>query len=143
MTADEAQRTTLEKVRVLQRKLYRAAKAQPQRTFGVLFDKVCSLEVLWVAWAQVRRNRGAAGVDGETIESIEAKGTLWGSGANARVGGDDEEMQRFVSIEDLFKGRHFDRQISMRCVRRCKPERIVPHVECFLNRVICTHPPNR
>ncbi len=42
---DEAQRTTLEKVRVLQRKLYRAAKAQPQRTFGVLFDKVCSLEV--------------------------------------------------------------------------------------------------
>ena len=77
MTADEAQRTTLEKVRVLQRKLYRAAKAQPQRTFGVLFDKVCSLEVLWVAWEQVRRNRAAAGVDGKTIESIEAKGTLW------------------------------------------------------------------
>ncbi len=77
MTADEAQRTTLEKVRVLQRKLYRAAKAQPQRTFGVLFDKVCSLEVLWFAWEQVRRNRGAAGVDGETIESIEARGTLW------------------------------------------------------------------
>ena len=76
MTADEAQRTTLEKVRVLQRKLYRAAKAQPQRTFGVLFDKVCSLAVLWVAWEQVRRNRGAAGVDGETIETIEAKGTL-------------------------------------------------------------------
>ena len=64
---NEAQRTTLEKVRVLQRKLYRAAKAQPQRTFGVLFDKVCSLEVLWFAWEQVRRNRGAAGVDGETI----------------------------------------------------------------------------
>ena len=77
MTAQKAQRTTLEKVRVLQRKLYRAAKAQPQRTFGVLFDKVCSLEVLWFAWEQVRRNRGAAGVDGETIESIEAKGTLW------------------------------------------------------------------
>ena len=57
MTADEAQRATLEKVRVLQRKLYRAAKAQPQRTFGVLFDKVCSLEVLWFAWEQVRRNR--------------------------------------------------------------------------------------
>ena len=74
MTAPKAQCTPLEKVRVLQRKLYRAAKAQPQRKFGVLFDKVCSLEVIWVAWEQVRRNRGAGGVDGETIESIEAKG---------------------------------------------------------------------
>ena len=75
MTARKAQCTPLEKVRVLQRKLYRAAKAQPHRTFGVLFDKICSLEVLWVAWEQVRRNRGAAGVDGETIEAIETKGT--------------------------------------------------------------------
>ncbi len=30
--------------------------------------------------------------------------------------GDDEEMQRFVPIEDLFKGRHFDRQIIVLCV---------------------------
>src|SRR4051812_5288829 len=76
VTAQKAQRTPKEKVRVLQRKLYRAAKAQPQRTFGVLFDKVCSLDVLWTAWEQVRRNRGAAGVDGETIEAIEARGAL-------------------------------------------------------------------
>jgi hypothetical protein len=34
-----------------------------------------------------------------------------GSGANARVTGDDDEMQRFVPIEDVFKGRNFDRQI--------------------------------
>jgi putative transposase len=27
------------------------------------------------------------------------------------VAGEDEEMQRFVPIEDVFKGRHFDRQI--------------------------------
>ena len=74
MTAPKAQCTPLEKVRVLQRKLYRAANAQPQRTFGVLFDKVCNSEVLWVAWSQVRRNRGAAGVDGATIESIEVQG---------------------------------------------------------------------
>jgi RNA-directed DNA polymerase len=74
VTAHKAQRTPKEKVRVLQRKLYRAAKAQPQRTFGVLYDKVCSLEVLWVAWEQVRRNRGAPGIDGETVEAIAAKG---------------------------------------------------------------------
>jgi hypothetical protein len=64
VTAPKAQCTPFEKVRVLQRKLYRAAKAQPQRTFGVLYDKVCRLEVLEMAWDQVRRNRGAAGVDG-------------------------------------------------------------------------------
>jgi RNA-directed DNA polymerase len=40
----------------------------------VLYDKVCSLEVLWVAWEQVRRNRGAPGIDGETVEAIAAKG---------------------------------------------------------------------
>src|SRR5206468_3383142 len=74
VTAQLAQRTPKEKVRVLQRKLYRAAKAQPERTFGVLYDKVCQEEVLWVAWEQVRRNRGTAGVDGETIEAIEANG---------------------------------------------------------------------
>ena len=34
----------------------------------------------------------------------------------ARVRDDDEEMQRFVPIEDLFKGRHFDRQIIVLCV---------------------------
>ena len=39
-----------------------------------------------------------------------------GSSANARVAGDDEEMQRLVPIEDLFKGRHFDGQIIILCV---------------------------
>jgi hypothetical protein len=29
---------------------------------------------------------------------------------------DDEQMRRFVPIEDLFKGRHFDRQIIVLCV---------------------------
>ena len=72
MTAQRVQCTPVEKVRVLQRKLYRAAKAQPTRTFGVVYDKVCSKEVLDVAWNQVRRNRGAAGIDGETIDTIEA-----------------------------------------------------------------------
>jgi RNA-directed DNA polymerase len=76
VTARKAQCAPFEKVRVLQRELYRAAKAQPQRTFGVLYDKVCRLDVLEVAWAQVRRNRGTAGIDGETIEAIEERGVL-------------------------------------------------------------------
>jgi hypothetical protein len=39
---------------------------------------------------------------------------LGGSGANAS--GTDEEMQQFVPIENLFRGRHFDRQIIVLCV---------------------------
>jgi hypothetical protein len=38
--------------------------------------------------------------------------------ANAWVAGDEEEMQRFVPIEDLFKKRHFDRQIIILSVAR-------------------------
>lgn len=63
-----------EKVRVLQRELYRAAKAQKERRFGVLYDKLYRPDVLRAAWEQVRANRGAAGVDGRTIEAIEREG---------------------------------------------------------------------
>jgi group II intron reverse transcriptase/maturase len=71
--ADEAQYTR-QRVRVLQRKLYRAAKVDLRRTFGVLYDKVYQADVLRVAWSQVRQNDGAAGIDGETIAAIEARG---------------------------------------------------------------------
>jgi transposase-like protein len=32
------------------------------------------------------------------------------------VAGDEEEMQRFVPIEDVFEGRHFDGQIIILCI---------------------------
>jgi RNA-directed DNA polymerase len=72
--ADEAQHTRCERVRVLQRKLYRAAKEAPQRKFGVLYDKVYRRDVLEEAWRRVRRNRGSAGVDKQTIEAVEGYG---------------------------------------------------------------------
>ena len=74
MTVDDGSTQAALKVQELQRKLYRAAKAQPKRTFGILHDKVCSEMVVRTAFEQVRRNRGAAGVDGVTVESIEASG---------------------------------------------------------------------
>jgi RNA-directed DNA polymerase len=67
----KAQNTPLDKVRVLQRKLYLAAKANPKRKFGVLYDKVCREDVLRSAYAQVRANRGAPGVDQQSFEIIE------------------------------------------------------------------------
>ena len=74
MIAQKAQHTPQEKVRVLQRKLYRAAKEAPQRKFGVLYDKIYRRDVLGEAWRRVRRNRGSAGVDKQTIEEVEAYG---------------------------------------------------------------------
>ena len=40
-----------------------------------------------------------------------------GSGANAPKTGDDGQMPRFVRTEELFKGRHFDEEIVVLCVR--------------------------
>jgi retron-type reverse transcriptase len=72
--APRAQDTPLDKVRVLQQTLYRRAKAQPQRTFGVLADKVWRADVLDRAWDQVKANRGAPGVDGVSIAAVEQQG---------------------------------------------------------------------
>lgn len=74
MIAEQAQDTTREKVRVLQRKLYRATKEAPQRKFGVLYDKVYREDVLIEAWLQVRRNQGSAGVDKQTLADVETYG---------------------------------------------------------------------
>lgn len=67
----QAENTAFEKVRVLQRKLYLAAKMDPKRKFGVLYDKVCSDLVLQMAWKQVKTNKGASGVDNLSIKQIE------------------------------------------------------------------------
>jgi group II intron reverse transcriptase/maturase len=61
-------------VRELQRTLYRAAKADPGRRFHALYDKVYRRDVLERAWALVRANRGAAGVDRQTITDVERYG---------------------------------------------------------------------
>jgi RNA-directed DNA polymerase len=72
--ADMAQDTPQERVRVLQRKLYRSAKEAPKRRYGILFDKVCAWDTLWTAWQQVRGNQGAPGIDRQSIEDIEEYG---------------------------------------------------------------------
>jgi group II intron reverse transcriptase/maturase len=63
-----------DKVRELQRTLYRAAKADPGRRFHVLYDKVYRRDVLQRAWEQVRANRGAAGIDEITLADVEQYG---------------------------------------------------------------------
>ena len=56
-------------VRELQRKLWVAAKRSPDRRFHALFDRICGGDVLWEAWRRVRKNKGAAGIDRQTLEA--------------------------------------------------------------------------
>jgi RNA-directed DNA polymerase len=65
---------TPEKIRTLQRKLYRKAKAEPAFRFYVLYDKICREDMLRHAYGLARSNAGAPGVDGVSFAQIEERG---------------------------------------------------------------------
>ncbi len=62
------------KVRRLQRRLYMSAKRSRRRRFHALYDRIFRGDVLEEAWKRVKTNRGAAGIDGETLSMIEQGG---------------------------------------------------------------------
>src|SRR5712691_11216748 len=65
---------TPDKIRTLQRKLYRKAKAEPAFRFYVLYDKICRQDIVRHAYGLARANAGAPGVDGVSFAQIEASG---------------------------------------------------------------------
>jgi len=71
---DVAKAEGISNLQALQRVLYRSAKQDPTRRFHALYDKLTRSDVMWQAWVNVARNQGAAGIDGVSIDSIEAGG---------------------------------------------------------------------
>src|SRR4030067_620957 len=65
---------TPEKIRTLQKKLYRKAKEEPGYRFSLLYDKIYREDILAHAYERVKANQGAPGVDGQSIEGSEAPG---------------------------------------------------------------------
>jgi len=61
-------------VRELQRKLWVAAKRSPVRRFHALFDRIWRGDVLQEAWKRVCKNKGAAGIDRQTLEAVKEHG---------------------------------------------------------------------
>jgi retron-type reverse transcriptase len=64
---------TPEKIRELQRKLYRKAKQEKEYRFYLLYDKIYKRDILSHAYSLVKANKGAPGIDGETFDSIEER----------------------------------------------------------------------
>lgn len=65
---------TPETVQKLQTALHTKAKEEPGYRFYLLYDKIYRRDILEHAYRKCKANRGAAGVDGETFEHIEAYG---------------------------------------------------------------------
>ena len=64
--------TTPFRVQKLQTALHAKAKESPDFRFYALYDKVYRKDVLAFAYERCKANGGAAGVDGQTFEGIEA-----------------------------------------------------------------------
>lgn len=78
-----------DKVRELQRRLWAAAKRASGRRFHALYDHVWRSDVLQEAWKRVKVNRGAAGIDGQSIRDVEEQGVegfLEALGAELKAG---------------------------------------------------------
>ena len=74
---------------LVRERLSAKAKSEPRFRFYNLYGKVIETETLKCAWQKVKANKGAAGIDGVTIEDIEQSE----GGAEAFVAGIQKELR--------------------------------------------------
>jgi len=63
-----------DKVQELRRRLWLAAKQSPERRFHALYDHIWRRDVLHEAWKRVKKRRGSAGLDAQSIADVERYG---------------------------------------------------------------------
>lgn len=68
------ERSSLEKLRLLQLKLYLKAKQEKDYKFYILYDKIFLDYTLRIAYSRCRRNGGSPEVDGMTFKDVEEYG---------------------------------------------------------------------
>ncbi len=111
-------------VRKLQTVLHAKAKEKPGRRFHALVDKVWREDFLLAAWVLVRRNGGAAGVDGETVADVGAYG-----------------VERWIGelSRDLWDGTYKPSPVRQVLIPKKQPGRFRPlGIPCLRDRVAQT-----
>ena len=110
-----------DKVRQLRRRLYVAAKRSPGRRFHALFDRIHRSDVLWEGWRRVRRNKGSAGVDAQTLAEVESYG-----------------VDRFVEeiVTELRAGRYRPRAVLRRYIPKADGKKRPLGIPTVRDRVV-------
>lgn len=101
----------------LRRRIYRKAKSEKEHRFWGIFVHVTKIEVLAEAYRQAKRNGGAAGIDGQTFEDVDAAGTeafLKTIRDDLVAGTYKPQANRFVEIP---KGNGKTRTLQIPCIR--------------------------
>jgi hypothetical protein len=93
---------TPNKIRMLQRKLYLKAKAEPKYRFYLLYDKVYREDVLEHAYVLAKANKGAPGWTGKHSRGLKYKG----EGNGWQVLGRNYMPRVYRRVRDFLVRRH-------------------------------------